>query len=281
MTGSIRFLMIVSDPAIATYCATHGVDTLFVDLERHGKDERQRNLPSWISRQQPEDITRVREAAPAADLLVRLNPLHGASAAEIEDALARGADRLMLPMFRSADEVTRFFDLVRARAPVMLLFETAAALAAMGDILARVPLGEAHIGLNDLHLDLGQRFMFEPLARGLLEEPCAALREAGVRFGIGGLARAGEGIVDPELLLSEHVRLGSTQAILSRTFHRNSQTLEEMRATTDFAAEIARLRDTYRRMQEADMTTLQRNRMSAADCILQAAAAMDERRVRT
>jgi hypothetical protein len=259
--------MIVDDPAIARFVATNGVDTLFVDLERHGKQERQGHLPSWKSGQGAEDISKIRNAAPDADLLVRINPWHEGSAEEIADAIGRGADKIMLPMFRTIGELESFFKAVGDKAQPVPLFETAASLEIAREACGRLPMSLVHIGMNDLHLDLGNRFMFEPLADGVLEEPCAAFRAAGIEFGVGGLARVREGIVGPEFLLGEHARLGSTGAILSRTFHRNAETLEELVASTDFAAEVALLRATFHDFSMADAAALERNRLQTSDHI--------------
>lgn len=267
MTDGLKFLLIVDDDGIARHAADAGVDVLFVDLERNGKAERQPGAQSWKSRQTAEDVSRIRAVVPDRELLVRLNPMHDGTADEVEDALARGADSLMLPMFTRADEVARFQDMVADRAIVVPLFETAASLKAVGEIVRRGAPGRAHIGLNDLHLDLGMRFMFEPLADGVLEEPCSVLREAGVPFGIGGVARVGEGILDPAVLLGEHVRLGSTWAILSRSFHRQSTTLGEMTASTDFPAELTALRDAYAAFGRQSPAELEGNRGRVADRI--------------
>lgn len=267
MMDSLHFLMIVHDGAIARFVSENGVDTLFVDLEWKGKEARQPAADSWKSKQTPADVTRIRQAAPEAELLVRVNPFDEGTPAEVEDALSRGTDCLLLPMFTEAEQVLRFQDLVRGRALVVPLFETAASLRALPEILARTSLDRAHIGLNDLHLDLGMRFMFQPLAEGHLEEPCAMLRDHSVPFGIGGVARIGEGILDPAVLLGEHVRLGSTWTILSRSFHRQANTLEEMAASTDFAAEVAALRAAYRSFEDSDAEALERNRVRVADRI--------------
>lgn len=267
MRQGLKFLLIVDDDGIARHAADAGVEILFVDLERNGKAERQPGAQNWKSKQTAEDVSRIRAAAPDADLLVRLNPMFDGTAAEVEDALARGADCLMLPMFTRADEVARFQDIVADRAVVVPLFETAASLQEIPEIVRRGAPGRAHFGLNDLHLDLGMRFMFEPLADGVLEEPCAALREAGVPFGIGGVARVGEGILDPAVLLGEHVRLGSTWAILSRSFHRQSTTLTEMTMSTDFLAELTALRDAYAAFEAQSPADLERNRARVADRI--------------
>jgi citrate lyase beta subunit len=267
MNPELRFLMIVDDSEIARFASERGVDTLFVDLETIGKAERQPGAESWKSTQSPADVSRIRAAAPAAELLVRLNPLHEGTGAEIEDALQRGADCLMLPMFTRAEQLARFQDLVAGRAQVVGLFETVSSLNEIPEIVRRGAPDRAHFGLNDLHLELGMRFMFEPLADGLLEAPCAMLRDAGVPFGIGGVARVGEGILDPAVLLGEHARLGSTWAILSRTFHRQSKSLAEMTGTTDVAYELEALRTAYRGFASADSATLERNRVQVANRI--------------
>jgi hypothetical protein len=263
ITG-LTFLLVVNDPAIARHvCGFDGINP-FVDLEEMGKQERQGHLSSWKSKQTAKDVTVIREAVPDAHLVVRINPLHDATPAEVDDVIARGADSVMLPMFHDGDTLCRFLDILNDRAAALPLFETAASVAGIPEILARTGLRQLHIGLNDLHLDLRCDFMFEPLASGYLEEPCAALRAAGVRFGIGGVARAGEGLVSPEVLLGEHVRLGSVGAILSQTFHRNVQTLAELRDGMDFGAELAKLRAIYAAHRVAPASALEENRAETA-----------------
>lgn len=263
----MQFLMIVNDTEIARFVSKNGVDRLFVDLEWMGKDTRQKGLDTWKSRQTPADVSRLREAVPEAHLLVRVNPPHEGTAAEVEDALARGADSVMLPMIQTVDEVAHFVDCLAGRAEAVPLIETKVSLDAIPAMVERVPLTRVHIGLNDLHLDMKLSFMFQPIADGTLEEACAAMRAAGVAFGIGGVARAGEGIVSPEYLLGEHVRLGSDAAILSRTFHRGAQSLGELQEVMDFPAEVAALRAIHDRFKAADMAALERNRALTRDRI--------------
>ena len=95
-----EFLMIVDDPDIARYVSGAGVNRLFVDLEHIGKQERQKNLATWKSQQTMQDVSKIRDAAPDAHVLVRINPIHDNTEHEVDEAIARGADSLMLPMFR-------------------------------------------------------------------------------------------------------------------------------------------------------------------------------------
>jgi hypothetical protein len=276
--GALQFLMIVNDGAIARHAATHGVSRLFVDLEHMGKDVRQGHVDSWKSRQVPADVSRIREAAPDAHLLVRINPLHSGSRNEIDDVLARGADSVMLPMFQGVDDLARFLDMLSGRAEALPLVETASALRAIPRMVETLPLSGLHIGLNDLHLDLGLDFMFQPMTEGLLEEPCAALREAAVPFGIGGVARPGQGLLPPEYVLGEHVRLGSSAAILSRSFHGGASTLDELVAA-EFAPNLRRLQTIYRDFLVATPEALEQNRLATARIVEQVVARVRAARV--
>jgi hypothetical protein len=263
----MTFLMIVNDTDIARFAYESGVTRLFVDLEYMKKDLRQKGLDTWKSRQTTHDVTRIREAVPEAHLLVRINPLHEGTASELNDVLARGANSVMLPMFHSQDDLARFLDLLADRAQAVPLVETAASLAAVPQMCESLPLTRLHIGLNDLHLDMNLDFMFQPLADGTLEEAAEALRVHGIHFGIGGIARAGEGIVSPEYLLGEHVRLGSDAAILSRTLHRGAPDLKSLQAEMDFHAELTKLQAIYADFHNANAARLERNRIETADRI--------------
>lgn len=65
---------------------------------------------------------------------------------------------------------------------------------------------------------MGLTFMFELLSGGLVEYIANKCNAAGMPFGFGGIARIGEGDLPSDNILGEHVRLGSTSVILSRTF---------------------------------------------------------------
>lgn len=242
----MRLIFITNVPELASYVSDRGVKRVMVDLELLGKVERQGHLSTVISRHTFDDVARIRRAIPDKNLTVRLNPLNPGSREEVERAIDLGADVLMLPMFRTAQEVEQFCALVDGRARICLLLETAGAAANVAEIVRVQGVQEIHIGLNDLHLDLGRTFMFEPLADGLVDQLASEITGAGLALGIGGLARAGEGLLPAEMLVAEHVRLGSTGAILSRTFHRNILTVQGLEAEMDFVDEVAKLQAAYR-----------------------------------
>ncbi|WP_298923624.1 aldolase/citrate lyase family protein [uncultured Ramlibacter sp.] len=238
----LELIQITNDPAFARRCDVLDGMRLWVDLERLGKAERQAGRNTFISTHGIEDVARIKRELRRAQLMVRINPLNPQTPAEVDAVLAGGADLLMLPMFGSADEVRDFAALVAGRVPIVLLLETGAALDSLDDWIATPGLHEVFVGLNDLHLSLGQRFMFEPLALGLVDRIAAAARRQGLRFGFGGIARLDEGLLPGRDVLAEHLRLGSDAVILSRTFHRSSEPVpfeDEVAALRRAQAELA------------------------------------------
>lgn len=255
----MKFFFITNTVELAQYAVANGADRVFVDLEVLGKTQRQGHLNTVISRHAVTDVAKVRPHVPAGALLVRINPINEHSSAEINEVIGAGADIIMLPMFRTPGEVEIFVKAVAGRARTSLLVETVDAMNCLHECVGVCGVDEVHIGLNDLHLELRQSFMFEPLARGLVDPMAKVLSNAGIPFGIGGVARVGEGLLPAELILSEHVRLGSTAAILSRTFHRQAATAAEICTQMDFAGEVSKLRASYASHLNATAMELERD----------------------
>ena len=84
---------------------------------------------------------------------------------EIDLAIENGAKVLMLPYFKTVDEVRTFISLVDGRAKTMPLLETPGAVEVIDEILNLDGLDEIFIGLNDLSLGY-KKFMFELLVDG-------------------------------------------------------------------------------------------------------------------
>lgn len=231
----LELIQISNDPAFARRCDALGGMRLFVDLERMGKAERQAGRNTFISAHSLDDVGRIKQVLRHSPLMVRVNPLNASTGREVDAALAQGADLLMLPMFTQAQEVRDFAALVAGRVPIVPLLETGAALACLDEWIATPGLAEVFVGLNDLHLSLGHRFMFEPLALGMVDQVAAAAHRQGLRFGFGGIARIDEGLLPGRDVMAEHLRLGSASVILSRTFHRGEE-------SDAFEMEVAKLR---------------------------------------
>jgi hypothetical protein len=235
----IDLLQITNDPDFARRCDALAGMRLWVDLERMGKTERQAGMNTFISEHQLDDVQAIKAVLRHSRLMVRVNPLHAGTRAEVDAVLVRGADMLMLPMFTSAAQLGHFCQIVGGRVPVVALLETSGALQSVAQWAGTPGLAEVFVGLNDLHLSLGCSFMFEPLALGHLDTVAGVARQHGRRFGFGGIARLDEGLLPGRDVLGEHVRLGSGAVILSRTFHRSD-------APLSFEAEIEALRDAER-----------------------------------
>jgi 2-keto-3-deoxy-L-rhamnonate aldolase RhmA len=256
---TIRFYFITDQPQMAAFVASRGVDRIFVDLETLGKHERQGHLNTVISEHSIENLASICRLNLPIEVMARLNPVNSKTRDEIDAAIACGADILMLPMFRTVEDVSAFCGHVAGRARVCLLAETADAMNNMESCIAVEGVDEVHIGFNDLSLDLGLPFMFQPLAEGLIDPIAAILKKAGIPFGFGGVARLDEGQLPAELILGEHVRLGSTAAILSRTFHRNATSVAAIENDMIFAEELAKLRHAYRLFQSYSAEELDAN----------------------
>lgn len=242
----MRLIFITNHPDLARHAQDAGVDRIMVDLEHLGKIERQGHLDTLISRHSLADVDRLRKCLDTSELEVRCNPIHGDSQNEIEAILNRGADRIMLPMFRTRTEVDTFLSLVAGRARTCLLLETPQALVRIDEIIEAPGIDEIHIGLNDLHLSMGMDFMFELLSGGIVEYAIGKIRRKDIPVGFGGISRIGTGLLDASLILSEHVRLGSQAVILSRSFHGQATTVAELEQTLNLKEEVTKLRTLVR-----------------------------------
>ena len=212
-------LMILCDDAESALDAQKaGVDRVFYDLEYIGKAERQHGRNTVLSHNSLDNIPSIKKVLSISELLVRTNPIHAYTKMEVETAISYGADVLMLPMVMDQHDVETYVNLVKGRAKVCIMIETAAAMARIDKVLAVKGVDELFIGLNDLHISMGLTFMFELLNDGLVEYIANKCNQANMPFGFGGIARIGEGMLPSDYILGEHVRLGSTSVILSRTF---------------------------------------------------------------
>lgn len=220
----LNLMYITKRPEIAQIAEEAGVDWIFVDLEFIGKDVRQGGLDTVQNHHTTEDVANVKKAVKKAKVLVRINPIHDvfldypSSEEEIEATIAAGADIIMLPYFKTVEEVKLFLRIVGGRAKTCLLVETPEAALLLDEILNLTGIDMIHLGLNDLHLALGMKFMFELLADGTVDRLAAKIRAKNMPFGFGGIATLTGGLMPGSMVLKEHYRLGSSMVIVSRSF---------------------------------------------------------------
>ena len=240
-------MYITNNPKIALIAEKYGVDRIWIDLETLGKEERQKGLNTVKSKHTIDDIREIKPLLTTSQLLVRVNPWNVCSIKEIDDVISAGADIVMLPMWKTSQEVENFVRAVDGRCKTTLLLETKEAVECLDDVLQLGGIDEIHIGLNDLHLSYKLDFMFELLTNGTVEKLTKKIRKAGLPYGFGGIARIGSGDLPAEKIIIEHYRLQSTRAILSRSFC-NTEVVSDLK-------EIERLfKENMRVLREYEMT---------------------------
>ena len=253
----LKLFYITKDPAVARIAQAAGVDRIFVDMEYIGKAQRQGGMDTVQNHHTVEDVARLRP-----ELLVRVNPVHPGSKDEIDRVIAAGADVIMLPMWQSVEEVQQFIRWVDGRAKTLLLLENKAAVDCLDRVVALPGVDEIHIGLNDLSISQGKKFLFQPLADGTVDAVCAKIKAAGIPFGFGGTLPAA-------YIVAEHYRLGSSMSILSRAFCNTAQITDLNEIKRIFTSGVAELRQYEAQLSRAedDFFALQHKKLQ--DCVEQ------------
>lgn len=239
----LTLMYITNSPEVSLIAEKTGVERVWVDLETLGKEERQKGMNTVKSHHTIDDIRKIKPLLSKSAMLVRVNPWNEVSVEEIDGVVEAGADMIMLPMWRSTAEVLYFLDAVSGRCKTILLLETKEAVECLDEVLAKCCPDEIHIGLNDLHLSYGMTFMFELLTNGVVETLCEKIKAYGIPYGFGGVAKLGEGLLPAERVIMEHYRLGSSRAILSRTFCDNTVTENLNEIEKVFETNIRKMRE--------------------------------------
>lgn len=264
----LKLMYITNRPDIAIIAETAGIDWIFIDMEFIGKDSRQGGLDTVQNHHTVQDIRNVKSVIKKGKVLARVNPIHQGredyfdSAEEIDAAIDAGADILMLPFFRSVQEVRSFVTYVKAACErqgkvvgqdvkACLLLETPEAAILIDDILNVPGIDMIHIGLNDLHLAMGMKFMFELLADGVVDQLASKIKAKGIPFGFGGIASLHGGDLPGAKVLKEHYRLGSSMVIVGRSFCNTNIIKDKEKIRHIFNTGIAEIRELEKEAQKA------------------------------
>ena len=236
----MKFLIITNDPELCATATDSGIDYIFVDLEKEGKQDRQGHTKSFISPHTLEDLELIRRHIRENMLLVRINPLGRNSAEEIERVIELGADVIMLPMFSSLDELQFVAAQIAGRVEFWPLVETLSACRSISraSLIELQGVSSFYFGLNDLHLELELRFMFSSLKNEEVRSCMAHCRSLGFSFGFGGISTLDSGRLSGRHVLALHKELGSSSAILSRSF--STAVAQDNRL---FGLELAKIRN--------------------------------------
>ncbi len=246
---AFELLLFSTDPETVSRHTEAGVDGFIVDWENKGKEERQRGADTEINNDTPEDLGRVR-AATQARVLCRVNRAGPWTREEIDEAVARGADEVLVPMVRGPADVAAAMESARGRCGVGILLETVDAFR-NAEALARLPLTRVYVGLNDLSIERGTRSIFEALTDGLVDEvrPLFA-----VPFGMAGLTLPDRGEPVPcRLLVAEMARLACDFSFLRRSWKRDVK-------GRDLRVEVQRLKAALKAAGERSTAEVARDR---------------------
>ena len=212
--------LFTNDVELARRADVAGVNRIGLDLETLGKAVRQQHLNTWISDHQENQLPALRKALNKSKLFVRTNPPHPRLAEEIDRLIEAGAEVLMLPMFKTTEDAANFIKHIDGRAEVSLLIETAAAAVRIDEIVKLHGIDEIHIGLNDLHLDIGLKSHFELLHYQFMNTLSNIVHNAGIPFGFGGIGRVIDDRlpIPSDLIYAQYIRLKADRALVSRVF---------------------------------------------------------------
>ncbi len=275
---SLNLIYITNVPEVALIAEKNGVDRIMIDLETLGKEERQKNMNTVKSHHTVQDVENISGVLTSSELLVRVNPWNDTSADEIEAVISAGADRIMLPMWKTVLEVDAFLKAVNGRVHTTLLLETREAAEIIDEVLKHPLLEEIHIGLNDLHLSYGLTFMFELLSNGVVGMLCDKFRKKGIKYGFGGIARIGEGTLPAERIVLEHYRLGSTCVILSRSFCNATEIGDLGEIEAIFSQNMTLVREYEERIRNTTLEEFAANTCAVAECVDQIVQKIKENR---
>lgn len=261
----LKLMYITNQPEIATIAENAGVDRIFIDMEYIGKSDRQGGMDTVQCHHTVDDVRRIKKVVTKAQVMVRVNPIHDvsdeycSSEEEINAVIDAGADLIMLPYFQSVEEIKRFVKIVNGRAIVFPLLESKNAYEHIDEILEADGIDQIHVGINDLSLDFGKKFMFELLADGTLDYICQKFKDKGIPYGFGGIGRIAIGDLPAEHIIMEHYRLGSGCAILSRSFCNVDKIadLDEIKKIFEFG--ISEIRDYEVMCEKASAEELAKN----------------------
>ncbi len=252
----LKLMYITNKPEVAKIAEDVGIDWIFIDMEFIGKGSRQGGMDTVQNHHTFEDVKNIRRTITKSKLLVRVNPIHEAlenypsSRDEIDAVIEAGADIVMLPFFKTVEEVKTFVSIVGGRAKTLLLLETVEAESLIDDILKIPGIDMIHIGLNDLHLEKGMKFMFQLLTDGTVDLLARKIKAKGIPFGFGGLAQLNTGMLPGNNVLKEHYRLGSSMVIVSRSFCNTDVLTDINEVSTVFHKGIKEIRDLELEIQD-------------------------------
>jgi 2-keto-3-deoxy-L-rhamnonate aldolase RhmA len=202
---------------LAAEALAAGINGIIVDLENHGKKERQQGFPTEINHYNVEDLRNLRKHLPQAHIITRVNKWNDiASDEEFERVMDAGTNEILLPMVQHPTEIERALKKANGHTRISLLLETAEIMQHL-HLIDTYPLKRVYVGLNDLSISEGYPNLFLPLVNGRIEKIFSHLTK--IPFGVAGLTHPDCGNPIPcRLLMNEMVRQHISFTFLRRSF---------------------------------------------------------------
>ena len=169
----VNLFYITNDIIEAEIVDSLDINWIFIDLESIGKKERQAGRNTVLSNHSVSDIQKIKNRVNNTKILVRCNPIGQWSENEFDKINSRcnEVDMVMLPYFKTTEEVKNFIDLLdTTKIEPSLLIETLDAIKNLEEIIKIFPFKYVHIGLNDINIERGTVSMFEPYIDGLMDK---------------------------------------------------------------------------------------------------------------
>lgn len=219
-----------------------GADGSIIDWENQGKEARQKLFDTQINLHNADDLIMLKEAGLKKPIICRVNQYSNLNTSEIDSAINNGANEILLPMVRNPGEVETVLKIINERCPLGILIETREAVK-NAEELGKMPLSRVFVGLNDLAIDSGYSFMFEPVFDGTIQKIRSFFP---MQFGFGGLTHPSFGSPVPcRILINEMKKHNCTFSFLRRSFFRDSKIIASSIIVSDIQEEFKRPIFTY------------------------------------
>jgi hypothetical protein len=216
-----NYIAITNNPKHAKILDYCGVNQIMIDAESIGKSIRQPGNTTVINSHQIKDILLLKNENLHAEIICRINGFHSGSKNEIDLAIEYGTDSIMIPMILNIDNYFEMVSYVNNRCKIIPLIETPYSLFKLDDILTNQMINQIHFGLNDLHISLGMKNLFEVMQSNIFKH-IFLYTQSFKNIKISGFGGIGNPLnnqkIDPILILKKHLNLKSNSVILSRNF---------------------------------------------------------------
>jgi hypothetical protein len=211
------FVFYTNTPQTMKYIAD-GADGVVIDWESKEKQIRQALFDTQINMHSLDDLSEMRLLTDTK-IICRVNRFAELEANEIEDAVAKGANEILLPMVESPAEVEQVLKRINGKCQLGIMLETDLAVKNAGDYTG-LPISRVFVGLNDLAIDRGYDCIFEPVFNGSIMD---IRHHFPMDFGFGGLTRPSLGNPVPcRIILNEIKKHDCSFTFLRRSFFKDS-----------------------------------------------------------